>query len=189
MTTHAPQAMASTPLYQQQPQPAPAARRLLVCQSFARPEVEALRSALAQFAEPLQVLTLSSAAGEPRVGHSVERFDQPQALRERLQALLAEAPVGTRVYLCGDEVFLWDGRQLAEEAGLLDEEIELFRTGARRRLYCVHCATFQDIADEAFAECASCGLHLLVRTHFSRRLGAYMGVCSDPNLPRAEVRP
>lgn len=188
MTTHAPQAMASTPLYQLQPQPVPAARRLLVCQSLSLPEVEALQSTLAQFAEPLQVLTLSC-ADEGATVCPVERFDQPQALRERLQALLAEAPVGTRVYLCGDEVFLWDCRQLAEEAGLLDEEIELFRTGARRRLYCVHCATFQDIADEALAECASCGVQLLVRSHFSRRLGAYMGVCSDPNLPRAEVRP
>lgn len=189
MTTQAPQPLASTPLYQQQPQPVPATRRLLVSQSLARPEVNALHTALAQFAEPLQVLALGESAVDPVALDSVEAFAEPQLLRARLQTLLATAPVGTRLYLCGDEVFLWDCRQLAEEAGLLDEEIELFRTGARRRLYCVHCATFQDIADEALAECASCGVQLLVRTHFSRRLGAYMGVCSDPNLPRAEVRP
>ena len=35
--------------------------------------------------------------------------------------------------------------------------------------------------------CAGCGRHLLVRDHFSRRHGAFMGVMVDAELPG--VRP
>ena len=31
--------------------------------------------------------------------------------------------------------------------------------------------------------CSGCGLSLLVRDHFSRRIGAFQGVCIDAEVP------
>ena len=67
----------------------------------------------------------------------------------------------------------------------LGDEIELFKQGARRRLYCVHCGHFQDIGSEGECTCGQCRVKLFVREHFSQRLGAYMGVCIDPDSPFA----
>ena len=74
-------------------------------------------------------------------------------------------------------------------AGLLGDEIELFKQGARRRLYCVHCGHFQDIGSEGECTCGQCRVKLFVREHFSQRLGAYMGVCIDPDSPYAAEVP
>lgn len=186
MSTQAVHPLFSTPVYQRQPHALPATRRLLVSQSLEHAEVDTLIAALQAHAEPLQVLALGDrhAAGEGR-----ELFAAQASLEQQLQALLRAAPVGTRLYLCGDESFIWQCCEIARQAGLQGEEVELFRLGARRQLYCVHCFTLQDIADDAEVACSCCGVRLQVRAHFSQRLGAYMGVCVDPSNLRGEARP
>lgn len=187
MSTQAVHPLFSTPVYQRLPHQLPATRRLLVSQTLEHAEADALLAALQAHAEPLQVLALGD---NSRVaGEGCELFAAQAALEQQLRALLRAAPVGTRLYLCGDESFIWQCCEVARQAGLQGEEVELFRLGARRRLYCVHCFTLQDIADEAEVACACCGVHLLVREHFSQRLGAYMGVCVDPSNLRGEARP
>ena len=52
-----------------------------------------------------------------------------------------------------------------------------------RRMQCVHCKGItEDVAIDPFV-CAHCGLNLFVRDHYSRRLGAYQGVCIDAEDP------
>jgi DNA-directed RNA polymerase subunit RPC12/RpoP len=131
---------------------------------------------------------LLSLSGELLTEVEHERLDHSEALCLRLQVLLSQAPAGTRLYAVGDESFLWQAQRTARQAGLLVDEIELFKQGTRRRLYCVHCSGFQDVADEGECTCSHCGLRLLVREHFSQRLGAYMGVCLNPDQPYAEAR-
>ena len=170
----------SKPRYRTVASVQPARRRLVVAQD-------------AVFAVPLlgdpastQLLSL----GEKRLaGVAQEHLADAAALRLRLQRLLEQAVVGTRLCAVGDEAFLWDIYRLARQTGLLDIEIELFQSGARRRLYCVHCATFQDIDEQSEACCSGCGVRLSVREHFSSRLGAYLGVCLDPSFPYGGVRP
>lgn len=186
MSTQAVHPLFSTPVYQRLPHELPATRRLLVSQTLEQAAVDALLAALQAHAEPLQVLALDDSCG---AGEGCELFAAQAPLEQRLRALLRAAPVGTRLYLCGDESFIWQCCEVARQAGLQGEEVELFRLGARRRLYCVHCFTLQDIAADAEVACACCGVRLLVRAHFSQRLGAYMGVCLDPNNLRGEARP
>lgn len=163
----------STPIYPMEAADVAVGRRILVIQDEGLTVAQGLKSRFAADGVPLEVL--------------LPRPAEP-AYEERLAALLGEARVGTRVYVCGDEAFLWHVRGLAHAAGLLDEEIELFRSGARRKLYCVHCSTMQDIGAEGESTCTGCGVRLFVRNHFSRRLGAYMGVCLDADDPRGEGR-
>ena len=167
----------STPLYATEASKNSASRRIVVAQEASR--------AVALLDHPAPTLLLC--LGETLVASAdQEGLSSIEALYLRLQMLLEQAQAGTRLYISGDETFLWHVYRLARHAGLLGDEIELFKQGSRRRLYCVHCTHFQDIGDEGQCTCEQCGVKLFVREHFSQRLGAYMGVCIDPDSPYAK---
>lgn len=171
--------MASKPVYAPLPETIlPASRRLLVVQNATLQAAADLHERLQSAGQPLTMLSLQGNAGQG--------CNDPQMLETKLRDLLSWSPVGTRLYVCGDESFLWQVSALARNAGLLGEEIELIKTGERREMYCVHCSTRQSIGAEGETVCTGCGVHLLVRDHFSQRLGAYMGVCIDPDHPHGE---
>ena len=48
---------------------------------------------------------------------------------------------------------------------------------AARRVQCVHCKHVCEGVTTSLVECEGCGLLLLVRDHYSRRLAAFQGVC------------
>lgn len=170
----------STPCYAREASVSPVSMRFVVAQDAA--------SATMLLDHPVSTVLLSL-SGELLAGVEHEQLAHSEALCLRLQVLLSQAPAGTRLYAVGDESFLWQAQRTARQAGLLVDEIELFKQGTRRRMYCVHCSGFQDIADEGECTCSHCGVRLLVREHFSQRLGAYMGVCLNPDQPYAEARP
>lgn len=178
MTASSAEPLFSTPRYATEASRHSASRRIVVAQQA--------RAAVALLDDPAPTLLLC--LGETLPG-SAEQEGLPgiEALYLRLQMLLEKAQAGTRLYVCGDESFLWHVYRLARHAGLLADEIELFKQGSRRRLYCVHCTHFQDIGEEGECNCVQCGVKLLVREHFSQRLGAYMGVCIDPDRPYAKA--
>ncbi|WP_115108898.1 dimethylamine monooxygenase subunit DmmA family protein [Paraburkholderia lacunae] len=115
-------------------------------------------------------------------------FPARDALERHLLAILDRAAIGLRLYVCGDEAFIWYIRRLACDAGLLPEEISAELDGAPRTVYCVHCSVSHVYDALPEVECASCGINLGVRQHFSRRVGAYLGVCADPDRPYQEPR-
>lgn len=169
----------STPVYGPVLPALPATRRLLVAQDAGLAEIAQLQEQLSADGQAPELLCLDdidAASGQV----------DADLLEMRLLTLLSSAPVGSRLYVCGDESFLWRIHRVARHCGLLTEEIELVKAGCRRELYCVHCATQQSIGAEHEVTCTGCGVRLLVRDHFSRRLGAYMGVCLDPDQPRGE---
>lgn len=177
MTASSTAPLFSTPRYATE-----ASRHLASCRIVVAQQA---RAAVALLDDPAPTRLLS--LGETLITSAdQESLPNIEALYLRLQMLLEQAQVGTRLYVSGDESFLWHVYRLARGAGLLGDEIELFRQGERRRLYCVHCANFQDIGREAACTCTHCGVKLLVREHFSQRLGAYMGVCIDPDSPYAQ---
>lgn len=97
---------------------------------------------------------------------------------------LSSCVMGTRLYVAGSESFIGSIVQVATRYNLNADEVQREHCGSSaRRVYCVHCRTSNENVTTNIAECAGCGRHLLVRDHYSRRLGAYMGVMADAETP------
>jgi dimethylamine monooxygenase subunit C len=102
----------------------------------------------------------------------------------RLKGALATAKMGTRIYAAGTEPFIGSALQAAIEHGVDHKSvITEHRGSAKRRVQCVHCKGFTEGVTTNPAVCDHCGLNLLVRDHYSRRLGAFQGVCIDAEVP------
>lgn len=109
----------------------------------------------------------------------------------RLRQTLANAHMGLRVYLAGTEGLIGQAMQVALEAGIDHSSIQTEHRGSwARRIQCVHCKGITENVTTQPATCAHCGLLLLVRDHYSRRLAAFQGVCinaEDPSeIPQKE---
>jgi hypothetical protein len=148
-----------------------------------------------------QHIVVTQTATAPALGSLIQRFDQPglpiprvlcaavDDFERQLKALLDAAAVGTRLYVLGDEAFLWRVHGMARTAGMHSEEIDLIHSGpALRRVFCVHCGCVQDSGPQAEVCCINCQVRLGVREHFSQRLGAYLGVCENPDQPYARAQ-
>ena len=92
--------------------------------------------------------------------------------------------IGHRLYVQGTEPFLWSVAKAAAIIGFSADQIHLHHAGSlRRRVWCTHCHTVTENVTTSIANCSGCHRHLLVRDHFSRRLGAFMGVMVDAEVP------
>ena len=118
---------------------------------------------------------------------------EPEALWEfptiptalfRLRGTLATATMGTRLYAAGTEPFIGQVIQEGLAVGIDPKSvITEHRGSAKRRVQCVHCKGFTDDVTATPFKCSHCGLNLFVRDHYSRRLGAFQGVCVDAEAP------
>lgn len=138
------------------------------------------------------VVMQSANACAPFVGE----LEQPLVLNgenadfaHRLDDVLSRATVGSHLYIMGDEAFIWRIHVQARSAGLEDDEIDITHSLPGSRLvYCVHCGLTQAAGLESVVTCIGCEVGLDVRAHFSQRLGAYLGVCSNPDEPYAGAK-
>lgn len=104
------------------------------------------------------------------------------ALLERLAGRLARERVGLRLYGAGGASFLSRVAIVADAAGLGAGEVLLAPPrDTARRVVCVHCDTLNDGVEADTVRCLGCGTTLFVREHYSRGLGAYMGV-GEPEI-------
>ena len=104
------------------------------------------------------------------------------AVTQALQAKKA----GIHSVVIGSESFIWMTHQCLQTFGCLKEEMTLIlniKAGQKRNVYCVHCGHQQQTEEQEFCTCEHCQVHLYIRTHFSQRLGAYMGVCANAHEP------
>ncbi len=102
------------------------------------------------------------------------------ALREDLR----DARMGTQVYAAGTEDFIAQVVQAALEAGSELGAIGAEHRGSlERRVQCVHCKAITQRVTTQPVTCSGCGLSLLVRDHYSRRIGAFQGVSIDAEEP------
>ncbi len=102
----------------------------------------------------------------------------------RLKGTLATATMGTRLYAAGTEPFIGSVIQEGLAVGIDFKSIVTEHRGsAKRRVQCVHCKGFTENVTTNPVICSHCGLNLLVRDHYSRRLGAFQGVCIDAEVP------
>lgn len=112
------------------------------------------------------------------------------ALPDAIDAALRDAVMGLQVFLAGSEgvIAAAQARLLAHglPAGAIQAE---HRGHAARRMQCVHCKTIaEDVTTDPY-HCPGCGRWLFVRDHFSRRVGAFQGVCIDAETPGVVPQP
>lgn len=107
-----------------------------------------------------------------------------QSLIDALKTLLGEARMGTRLYLAGSESFLGSAMQVATHFDLNRDEVLREHSGTLvRRVWCVHCDTYTENVTQRVYDCPGCGLTLVVRDHYSRRLAAFQAVKADAEVP------
>lgn len=105
-------------------------------------------------------------------------------LLNRLHHSLLNAHMGTRLYLAGTEGFIGQAMKVALDLGIDFNSIVTEHRGSEsRRVQCVHCKGITDNVRTQPFVCSHCGLNLLVRDHYSRRLAAFQGVCIDAEEP------
>lgn len=102
----------------------------------------------------------------------------------RLRQTFANAHMGLRIYLAGTEGLIGQAMQAALEAGIDHASIQTEQRGSlARRVQCVHCKGITENVTTQPVTCAHCGLLLLVRDHYSRRIAAFQGVCINAEDP------
>lgn len=115
-------------------------------------------------------------------GLHIHKFDD--ALLTQFQLELRDAQMGLRIYVAGSEGFIWDVVAAAKPFGI--QEMEIMKEQAdtlARSVYCVHCKTISKYVTTNITACCGCERMLFVRDHFSRNLGAYMGLMVDAESP------
>ena len=111
-------------------------------------------------------------------------------LLNRFHVMLGQAHMGTRIYLAGTEGFIGQAQQVAMNHGVDPASINAEHRGSTaRRVQCVHCKGITENVTSSPFTCSACGLSLLVRDHYSRRLGAFQGVCIDAEEPGTAPKP
>ena len=140
-------------------------------------------------AEILYVTTASKGADHEAKLAALKPYDLWTAptipvLLNRLQVTLQTARMGTQFYIAGTEGFIGQAMRVALELGIDFNSIRTEHRGsAARRVQCVHCKGITDDVTTSPFTCSHCGLALLVRDHYSRRLAAFQGVNIDAEEP------
>jgi hypothetical protein len=105
-------------------------------------------------------------------------------LLNRLHVNLINAHMGMRLYIAGTEGFIGQCMKVALDQGIDFNSIMTEHRGSEaRRVQCVHCKGITENVKTQPCKCSHCGLSLLVRDHYSRRLAAFQGVCIDAEEP------
>jgi predicted RNA-binding Zn-ribbon protein involved in translation (DUF1610 family) len=105
-------------------------------------------------------------------------------LLNRLRIEIINAKMGTRFYIAGTEGFIGQAMKVAIDNGIDYASIQTEHRGSlARRVQCVHCKGITENVKTSPFTCSHCGLSLLVRDHYSRRLAAFQGVNIDAENP------
>lgn len=139
---------------------------------------------LGDFDEVWKIVSRSTALPEP--GSPEKHFRSVNHLAIALDSRLRSETMGLRVYIVGEESFVWDIESQCRRFGLSNEEIHVFAPyyGARR-VRCAHCRSYTLNCRETIVKCNGCGATLLVRDHFSKFWNAYQGFQIDSEKPGA----
>lgn len=180
--------------------PDPNARlNLVVCDpAGAEAAVELLARADAAFAQRTHVILAAEGANEKETGTLAGRLDaaavevaaDAAAAVARLEAILASATMGLRLYAAGAEPLIGSVVKAGMAHFIDPVSIRTEHRGSlRRRVQCVHCKGMTENVTTNPVTCAHCGLLLLVRDHYSRRLAAFQGVSINAECPDERPEP
>jgi hypothetical protein len=124
------------------------------------------------------------AARHPGATARVHRVDDDAAAIAALTDDLGTALVGWRLLIAGPADACLRLRAHAVRSHVGDDEITVASTDVGRRdVRCAHCRTTTRAAVEleGVVPCSGCGRELVVHYHVSRRVGAHLGIMSDPS--------
>ncbi len=111
-------------------------------------------------------------------------LDTEEKILQKLDSTLHTLYMGMRLYIAGSEDFMWTVAKVANKFGIEDAGMMKELTGTLARpIYCVHCKAITHDVTTNIGKCSGCGRMLFVRDHFSRHLGAYMGLMVDAESP------
>ena len=114
----------------------------------------------------------------------IHSFASMDTLIVALENALDQTTMGLRLYALGHEDGLWKCNKAGQKVGMSRDEIQLAQASTTGRpVYCVHCGHHMNLIHTNITVCTGCKRHLLVRDHFSRLLGAYMGFQIDAESP------
>lgn len=184
MTTLAPAAaFASRPRYAPL-EPRPCRSALMICDAPGSAALAALFAAAPDLGPKAQVLHLGDAPALAGSGAVLVRVGNTAALDAAIDRALAGAGMGLQAFLAGSAGLIGQAQARLLAAGLPGGAIQADHCGPpARRMQCVHCKTIaENVATDPYT-CPGCGRALLVRDHYSRRLGAFQGVCIDAETP------
>jgi hypothetical protein len=176
-----------------------ARRNVIVCDpAGAEAVIELLARADEAFARRTSVILAADGTGEEATGTAKQRL-QPadvevvtdlQAAIARLVSVLATASMGMRLYAAGSEPLIGSVVQAGLDHFIDHLSIRTEHRGSlMRRVQCVHCKGMTENVTTNPVTCAKCGLLLLVRDHYSRRLAAFQGVCINAEDPHERPEP
>lgn len=124
------------------------------------------------------------------VAGGTRRFASEDDLCIALHAELERSGMGAAYYVVGSEAFIWDVSRRLADSCVPASRIRQEAVGETRRIvYCVHCGYLNTGVTTLIHPCKQCGCVLAVRDHFSRPLGAYMGVIDNAETPAGPARP
>ncbi len=122
--------------------------------------------------------------------HDVWGAPTNPVLLNRLDTQLTNTKIGTRLYLSGTEGFIGQAMAVALRHGIDFNSIRTEHRGSlARRVQCVHCKGITEDVKTSPVICTHCGVSLLVRDHYSRRLAAFQGVCIVAEVPGTAPAP
>lgn len=183
LTGHtAPPSISSRPVYYPLLPDAAASGHLLLVESAALKEgqIAYLAKTFGSVRQSLQVLVTGHEVKLPGASH----FATLEPTLLALDQALEQAGMGQRVYALGSEPYLWSIYNAALNRGLDRLQVHLCHSGSlKRRVWCTHCHGLTENVSTNIVSCAHCARQLLVRDHFSRRFGAFMGVQIDAEVP------
>jgi len=117
-------------------------------------------------------------------GETITICDSLESLLDSVKNTLEHCYMGTQFYVAGEEGLIWPVAKTFSEFGVDDRNVFKEQTGSlARRVFCVHCETINENVHHDIHQCGTCGLNLIVRDHFSRHWGAYMGFMVDGETP------
>ena len=118
------------------------------------------------------------------VPEGLQLFTTEQDALHALNNILPTMRMGLRLYVAGTEGFIWSASECVKKFGIEDADMMKELTGTlARSVYCVHCKAITHDIRTNIGKCIGCERMLFVRDHFSRRLGAYMGLMVDAESP------
>jgi dimethylamine monooxygenase subunit C len=111
-------------------------------------------------------------------------------LLNRFRNELSRATMRTRIYVAGTEGFIGQVMRETIDFGVDYKSIRNEHRGSEaRRVQCVHCKGITEDVKTSPYQCTHCGLNLLVRDHYSRRLAAFQGVSIEAEEPGTAPAP
>lgn len=160
-------AMTSTPIYQKYQDIQQAPRYMVVMEQAQH-----------------NVLTEILAHVPPHAPYELILADEVNSWTELQYCVLQhvnQSKAGLHTIVFGSEAFIWSINSSLKKAGCLKAEMTYLLDPEKNTkfVYCVHCAHQHKTSATEQVICPSCQVPLVIRRHFSERLGAYMGVCAN----------